>query len=69
MSGIFFTSDRESCSAARQLKPECVIEISDQCLIVGVPFFFKQWGGTNKKKQEGCWRGRFGNRGQWWLGK
>ena len=27
-----------------------VIDIRDQCLAAGVPFFFKQWGGTNKKK-------------------
>jgi hypothetical protein len=23
----------------------------DQCLAVGVPFFFKQWGGFNKKRR------------------
>jgi len=22
----------------------------DQCLAAGIPFFFKQWGGFNKKK-------------------
>jgi protein gp37 len=27
-----------------------VIDIRDQCRQSGVPFFFKQWGGTNKKK-------------------
>jgi hypothetical protein len=27
-----------------------VVEIRDQCLAAGVPFFFKQWGGVNKKK-------------------
>lgn len=27
-----------------------VTEIRDQCQAAGVPFFFKQWGGTNKKK-------------------
>jgi protein gp37 len=26
-----------------------VREIRDQCLAAGVPFFFKQWGGTRKK--------------------
>jgi protein gp37 len=24
--------------------------MSNQCLAAGVPFFFKQWGGPNKKK-------------------
>jgi protein gp37 len=24
--------------------------IRDQCLAAGVPFFFKQWGGRNKKR-------------------
>ena len=27
-----------------------VLEIKGQCETAGVPFFFKQWGGTNKKK-------------------
>jgi protein gp37 len=27
---------------------EWVAEIRDQCLTFGVPFFFKQWGGTQK---------------------
>jgi hypothetical protein len=27
-----------------------VVEIRDECLAARVPFFFKQWGGTNKKK-------------------
>jgi protein gp37 len=27
-----------------------VMEIREQCLAAGVPFFFKQWGGANKKK-------------------
>jgi protein gp37 len=27
-----------------------VTEIRDQCIHAGVPFFFKQWGGVNKKK-------------------
>jgi protein gp37 len=26
------------------------VEIRDQCQNAKVPFFFKQWGGTNKKK-------------------
>jgi protein gp37 len=29
---------------------EWVTDIRDQCLDAEVPFFFKQWGGTNKKR-------------------
>jgi protein gp37 len=32
------------------MSPEWVIDIRNQCQLAGVPFFFKQWGGTNKKK-------------------
>jgi protein gp37 len=40
----------ESGPAARPIKLEWVREIRDQCLSAGVPFFFKQWGGTNRKR-------------------
>ena len=40
----------ESGQAARPIDPAWVIDIRDQCQLAGVPFFFKQWGGTNKKK-------------------
>jgi len=40
----------ESGPGARRMKPEWVVSIRDQCRSAGVPFFFKQWGGTNKKK-------------------
>ena len=40
----------ESGPRARPLEREWVTEIRDQCLAQKVPFFFKQWGGTNKKK-------------------
>lgn len=40
----------ESGPGARYMDEEWVIEIKDQCLDAGVPFFFKQWGGVNKKK-------------------
>jgi len=30
--------------------PAWVLEIRDQCLDALVPLFFKQWGGTRKKK-------------------
>ena len=32
------------------MKKEWVVDIRDQCLSAEVPFFFKQWGGVNKKK-------------------
>lgn len=40
----------ESGPKARPMKQEWVIQIRDQCLDANVPFFFKQWGGKNKKK-------------------
>jgi len=40
----------ESGPGARPMKPEWVRSIRDQCIEAGVPFFFKQWGGVNKKK-------------------
>jgi len=40
----------ESGPGARQIKPEWVTDVRDQCLKAEVPFFFKQWGGVNKKK-------------------
>lgn len=40
----------ESGPKARAIDEAWVIHIRDQCRVAGVPFFFKQWGGTNKKK-------------------
>jgi len=40
----------ESGPGARQVDPSWVIDIRNQCLKANVPFFFKQWGGFNKKK-------------------
>jgi protein gp37 len=40
----------ESGPHARPMRREWVLDIRDQCQAAGVPFFFKQWGGTNKKK-------------------
>jgi protein gp37 len=39
----------ESGHKARPMQPEWVDEIHEQCIKSGVPFFFKQWGGRNKK--------------------
>ena len=40
----------ESGPGARPMLKEWVVEIRDQCAIDGIPFFFKQWGGVQKKK-------------------
>lgn len=40
----------ESGPRSRPIDPEWVIDIRDQCLAAKTPFFFKQWGGFNKKK-------------------
>lgn len=39
----------ESGPGARPMKPEWVRSIRKQCRAADVPFFFKQWGGVNKK--------------------
>lgn len=39
----------ESGPQARPMVGDWVREIRDRCVARGVPFFFKQWGGTNKK--------------------
>ena len=40
----------ESGAGARPIQEPWVADIRDQCVAAGVPFFFKQWGGVNKKK-------------------
>lgn len=40
----------ESGHRARPMAPDWVINIRDQCDRAGVAFFFKQWGGKNKKR-------------------
>jgi protein gp37 len=39
----------ESGANPRQMQPEWATDIRDQCEKHGVAFFFKQWGGRNKK--------------------
>ena len=48
----------ESGPHARPMDAEWVIDIRDQCLNAQIPFFFKQWGGTNKKKAGRLLEGR-----------
>jgi protein gp37 len=40
----------ESGPFARPMSPSWVLNIRNQCLEKDIPFFFKQWGGVNKKK-------------------
>ena len=40
----------ESGHRARPMQEEWVLQIQDQCRKANVAFFFKQWGGVNKKR-------------------
>lgn len=40
----------ESGPGARPMDRQWVVDIRDRCLAANVPFFFKQWGGVNKKR-------------------
>jgi protein gp37 len=51
----------ESGRNARPLKEEWVLDIREQCLSANVPFFFKQWGGVNKKLAGRLLEGRLYN--------
>jgi protein gp37 len=48
----------ESGRNPRSMKEDWVIEIQEKCKVFGVPFFFKQWGGRNKKKTGSELQGR-----------
>ncbi len=48
----------ESGPKSRPMKKQWVESIKEQCLASRVPFFFKQWGGTNKKKAGRLLEGR-----------
>lgn len=48
----------ESGPKARPMKAEWVLDIKDKCKEDGVPFFFKQWGGKNKRKAGRLLEGR-----------
>lgn len=51
LSGIdWVIAGGESGPGARRMDPCWVRDVRDQCLAEGVPFFFKQWGGVNKKR-------------------
>ena len=48
----------ESGPGARPMDSTWVLDIRNQCRKAGVPFFFKQWGGTRKKKTGRILEGR-----------
>jgi len=48
----------ESGPRARPMNLDWVLSILDQCRTADVPFFFKQWGGRNKKKAGRVLEGR-----------
>lgn len=48
----------ESGPGARPMKAHWVTDIRDRCITAGVPFFFKQWGGTRKKQAGRILEGR-----------
>jgi protein gp37 len=48
----------ESGPGARAMSESWVTDIRDQCLSANVAFFFKQWGGTNKKRAGRTLEGR-----------
>jgi protein gp37 len=51
----------ESGPRARPMEVQWIEEIRQQCKRQGVEFFFKQWGGTNKKATGRTYRGRTWN--------
>jgi protein gp37 len=48
----------ESGPGARPMLEEWVIDLREQCRRAAVPFFFKQWGGVNKKRTGRLLEGR-----------
>jgi len=51
----------ESGPGARPLSKKWVMDIKEKCQTSNVPFFFKQWGGVNKKKSGRLLEGRLWN--------
>jgi len=43
---------------SKRVRTDGVVDIKDQCDRADVAFFFKQWGGTNKKKAGRRLKGR-----------
>ena len=51
----------ESGRKPRPISPDWVLDIQDQCRQADVAFFFKQWGGTSKKRTGRLLNGRVYN--------
>ncbi|MCJ7605173.1 MAG: phage Gp37/Gp68 family protein, partial [Dehalococcoidales bacterium] len=51
----------ESGPKSRPIEEKWVVDIRNMCQDLNVPFFFKQWGGTNKKKAGRELEGRIWN--------
>ena len=51
----------ESGRTPRPIKEEWVLDIKEQCHAANTTFYFKQWGGTNKKKAGKMLEGRVYN--------
>jgi protein gp37 len=51
----------ESGPNARPMNKEWVVSLRDKCCLSKVPFFFKQWGGVNKKAAGRCLEGKIWN--------
>ena len=51
----------ESGPGARPLDEEWVMDIKEDCQKANIPFFFKQWGGFNRKKKGRLLEGRLWN--------
>ena len=59
LSGIhWLIAGGESGPGARPMREEWVTDLRDQCQAARIPFLFKQWGGTNKKKTGRLLQGR-----------
>ncbi|NQU10056.1 phage Gp37/Gp68 family protein [bacterium] len=48
----------ESGPKARPMRAEWVVDLRDQCVVAAIPFFFKQWGGVQKKRHGRLLEGR-----------
>jgi protein gp37 len=48
----------ESGPRARPMSAQWVVDIREECRCSGIPFFFKQWGGWNRKKSGRLLEGR-----------
>lgn len=51
----------ESGPGARPLNEDWVMDIKEECRKSNIPFFFKQWGGVNKRKNGRLLEGRLWN--------